>query len=118
MTLSYEQANATLKRLLREEERIIMDVGSKGAPASIHIIPFEEGFWAWLDTPDFSVEQVFPHNVRIKLTEVKFMTRDGTKSIRWELNIVAPSSDGRALTPSITIYIAEGQEIFGPEVCE
>ena len=46
------------------------------------------------------------------------MTRDGTKSIRWELNIVAPSSDGRALTPSITIYIAEGQEIFGPEVCE
>lgn len=118
MTLSYAQACATLKRLLEEEERFIMDVGSKGAPASLHIIPFEEGYWAWLDTPDFSVEHVYPHNVRIYLTEVKFMTQDGTTLVRWGLNIVTPSSDGRALTPSMTIYIDEGQEIFGRGVCE
>ena len=117
MTLSYEQACATLKRLLEEEAEIVMDVGFREFPTTLHIVPVEEGYWVWFDTPDHAVEQVYPHDVRIELTEVKHETWNGVRYTDWRLNIGTPSDDN-GHRQSLAISIDEGQEIFGPGVHE
>ena len=111
MTLSYEQACATLKRLLEEEVEIVMDVGSKAYPNSLHIVPVEEGYWVWFYTPDHTIEQVYPRNVRIELTEVKHETWSGVNYTDWRLSIGTPS-DGNGYHQYLAISIKEGQEIF------
>ena len=119
MTLSYEQACATLKRLLEEEVDIYLDVGSKESPSTLNIIPLNKGeWWVWLNTPDISVEQIYPHGVKIELTEVDYGSPDGTiKSTRWGLDINKVSDD-TAFRLSMTVYVDEGQDLFGPEVDE
>lgn len=118
MTLTYEQANATLKRLLEEETEIYLDVGSRESPSTLNIIPLKGGWWVWLDTPDLSVEQIYPRGIKIELTEVKYGTPDGTiKSTIWglEINKLADDNEYRL---SLTVYIDEGHDLFGPEVEE
>ena len=118
MTLSYAHACATLKRLLEEKVDIEMDVGSKENPATLNIISFKEEWWVWLSTPDLSVEQVYPHGVKIELKEAKFGTPDDTIiSTRWILEI-NKSSDDNGHRLSMDVYVDEGHDLFGPEVFE
>ena len=118
MTLSYEQACATLKRLLEEETEFNMNVGSRESPSTLHIIPLKEGYWVWLDTPDLNVEQDYPRGVKIELTEVKYGAPDGTIIFnRWGLEINKQPGDSEYRL-SMTIYVDEGHDLFGPEVCE
>ena len=117
MTLSYEQACVTLKMLLEEESEIVMDVGSKAYPKSLHIVPVEAGYWVWFYTPDHTVEQVYPRDVRIELTEVKHETWSGVSYTDWRLYIGTPSDDN-GYRQSLAISIDGGQEIFGPGVSE
>ena len=113
MTLTYEQACATLKRLLEEETEFNMDVGSRESPSTLHIIPLKGGYWVWLDTPDLNVEQDYPRGVKIELTEVKYGTPDGAiKLTRWGLKI-NKSSDDNEDRLSMTVYVDEGQDLFG-----